>query len=131
MPLWALLCDIDLPLILRPAQASVGKKRNEKLRKARIDQNLGVHHVCEQNALARLDGIARRSPAKCMQDEQAAADQLAKLWPQFKQSDASRCVQITTTGGAASYVELLTCLQAAKIEDKAKDPLGPLPTIAK
>ena len=32
---------------------------------------------------------------------------------------------------AASYVELLTCLQAAKIEDKAKDPLGPLPTIAK
>ena len=72
-----------------------------------------------------------QTPGKCMQDEQAAADQLAKLWPQFKQSDASRCVQITTTGGAASYVELLTCLQAAKIEDNAKDPLGPLPTIAK
>ena len=72
-----------------------------------------------------------QTPAQCMQDEQAAANQLAKLWPQFKQSDASRCVQITTTGGAASYVELLTCLQAAKIEDNAKDPLGPLPTIAK
>jgi len=72
-----------------------------------------------------------QTPANCMQDEQAASDQLAKLWPQFKQSDASRCVQITTTGGAASYVELLTCLQAAKIEDNAKDPLGPLPVIAK
>ena len=73
-----------------------------------------------------------QTPAQCMQDEQAARDQLAKLWPQFAQSDASRCVQITTSpAAAASYVELLTCLQTAKIEDKAKDPLGPLPTIAK
>jgi hypothetical protein len=73
-----------------------------------------------------------QTPAKCMQDEQAARDQLAKLWPQFEQSDASRCIQITTSpAAAASYVELLTCLQAAKIEDRAKDPLGPLPTIAK
>lgn len=73
-----------------------------------------------------------QTPAKCMQDEQAARDQLAKLWAQFKQSDASRCVQITTTGGAAGYVELLTCLQAAKIEEKAPtDPFGPLPSIMK
>ncbi|MGA9193503.1 MAG: hypothetical protein WB037_00250 [Pseudolabrys sp.] len=70
--------------------------------------------------------------ARCTQDEQAARDQLAKLWPQFKQSDASRCVQITTTGGAAGYVELLTCLQAARIEEKTPtDPFGPLPSIAK
>ena len=48
--------------------------------------------------------------AKCMQDEEAARDQLAKLWPQFKQSDASRCVHIVTTGGAANYTELLACL---------------------
>lgn len=41
-----------------------------------------------------------QTAAKCMQDEQAARDQLAKLWPQFKQSDALRCVQIVTTGGA-------------------------------
>jgi hypothetical protein len=69
--------------------------------------------------------------AKCMQDEQAARDQLAKLWPQFKQSDASRCVQIVTTGGAANYTELLSCLQAARIEEKPKDPFGPTPSIAK
>ena len=71
-----------------------------------------------------------QTPAKCMQDEQAARDQLAKLWTQFEQSDASRCIH-NSPAAAASYVELLTCLQAAKIEDKAKDPLGPLPTIAK
>jgi len=73
-----------------------------------------------------------QTPAKCMQDEQAARDQLAKLWAQFKQSDAARCIQITTTGGAPGYVELLTCLQAAKLEEKAPtDPFGPLPSIAK
>src|SRR5262245_17963538 len=42
--------------------------------------------------------------AKCTQDEQAARDQLARLWPQFRQSDASRCVQIVTPGGASGYV---------------------------
>ena len=71
--------------------------------------------------------------AKCTQDEQEGRDQLAKLWPQFKQSDASRCIQITTNRAtAASYVELLVCLQAARIEEKTPtDPLGPLPSIAK
>lgn len=69
--------------------------------------------------------------AECMQNEQAARDQLSKLWPQFKQSDASRCVQIVRTGGAANYTELLSCLQAARIEEKPKDPFGPTPTIAK
>ena len=58
--------------------------------------------------------------AKCMQDEQEARDQLAKLWPQFKQPDASRCVHIVTTGGAANYTELLACLQAARIEENPK-----------
>jgi hypothetical protein len=70
--------------------------------------------------------------ARCTRDEEAARDQLAKLWPQFKQSDASRCIQITSTGGAANYTELLTCLQAASIDEKSpKDPFGALPSIAK
>jgi hypothetical protein len=69
--------------------------------------------------------------AKCTQDEQAARDQLAGLWPKFKQADASRCVHIVTTGGAANYTELLSCLQAAKVEEKPKDPFGPTPAIAK
>jgi hypothetical protein len=83
-------------------------------------------------ANCRESGSAQ-TPAQCIQDEQAARDQLVKLWPQFKQSDASRCVQITTSrAAAASYVELLTCLQAARIEEKTPtDPFGPLPSIAK
>src|SRR5262245_66349922 len=69
--------------------------------------------------------------AKCTQDEEASRDQLAKLWPQFKQSDASRCIHIVTTGGAANYTELLSCLQAARIEEKPKDSFGYTPTIAR
>ena len=61
--------------------------------------------------------------AKCMQDEEAARDQLAKLWPQFKQPDASRCVHIVTTGGAANYTELLFCLQAQGLRKNQKTPL--------
>jgi len=68
--------------------------------------------------------------AQCMQDEQAASDALARLWPQFKQY-ASRCDHIVNTGGAANYTKLLSCLQAASIEETPKDPFGPTPAIAK
>ena len=72
-----------------------------------------------------------QTPAKCMQDEEAARDQLAKLWPQFKQADASRCIQITTSrAAAANYTELLACLQAATVPQRT-DPFGDLPKIAK
>ena len=74
-----------------------------------------------------------QTPAKCAQDEQAARDQLARQWRQFKQADASRCVQIVTSrAAAAGYVELLTCLQSATTEERTPtDPFGPLPKIAK
>jgi hypothetical protein len=82
-------------------------------------------------AACRSSG-AVETVAGCTRDEQAARGQLAKLWPQFKKSDQSRCVQMVTDLGPSmsSYVELLTCLQAAKIEKKMPtDPLGPTPAI--
>jgi len=72
-----------------------------------------------------------QTPAKCMQDEQAARDQLTKQWRDFKQADASRCVQITTSrAAAANYTELLSCLQAATAPQRT-GPFGGLPKIAK
>ena len=72
-----------------------------------------------------------QTPAKCMQDEQAARDQLTKQWRDFKQADASRCIQITTSrAAAANYTELLSCLQAAAAPQRT-DPFGGLPKIAK
>jgi hypothetical protein len=80
-------------------------------------------------AACRTSGSVQ-TPAKCMQDEQAAHDLLVKQWPQFKQSDTSRCIQITTSRAAsANYSELLTCLQAATIQKT--DPFGPTPKLMK
>jgi hypothetical protein len=80
-------------------------------------------------AACRVSG-SMQTPAKCMQDEQTAHDLLIKQWPQFKQPDASRCIQIVTSrAAAANYTELLTCLQAATVQKT--DPFGPLPTLVK
>jgi hypothetical protein len=49
--------------------------------------------------------------ATCIQDERAAHKHLVRLWPKFKQSQASRCIKILRTKGTSNYVELLTCLQ--------------------
>src|SRR5262245_18192807 len=66
-----------------------------------------------------------QTPAKVMQDEQSARDQLTEQWREFKQADAPRCVQITTSrAAAANYTELLSCLQAASAPQRT-DPFGP------
>ena len=80
-------------------------------------------------AACRSSGSVQ-TPAKCAQDEQAAHDLLVKQWPQYKQSDVSRCVQITTSrAAAANYSELLSCLQGATMQ--RTDPFGPTPKLVK
>ncbi len=49
----------------------------------------------------------------CLQEEEAAHQQLLKDWKKFKASDRAGCVQLSTMGGEPSYVELLTCLEMA------------------
>ena len=72
-----------------------------------------------------------QTPAKCMQDEQAALDQLTKQWREFKRADASRCIQITTSrAAAANYTELLSCLQAATAPQRT-EPFGAPPALVK
>ena len=36
---------------------------------------------------------AVQTPAQCMQNEEAARNQLKPLWPQFKEADVTRCVK--------------------------------------
>ena len=62
--------------------------------------------------------------AKCMQDEEAARDQLAKLWPQFKQSDASRIVHIVMTGGAANHRSCSHVCKQQGLRKSRKTPLA-------
>jgi hypothetical protein len=49
----------------------------------------------------------------CVGDEQSARDQLVKEWPQFSTPDKTSCTK-EISGFEPSYVELLTCLEAAR-----------------
>jgi hypothetical protein len=51
---------------------------------------------------------------KCVVDEQTAVEQLRQQWPQFQEADKRQCIGETKIGGAASYVDLLTCLHLAQ-----------------
>ena len=62
----------------------------------------------------RYEGGSAANVERCSQDETAARAQLTTEWPQFAGTDQKTCMATTTTGGFASYVELLTCLEMAR-----------------
>jgi hypothetical protein len=51
---------------------------------------------------------------RCSRDEATALGQLQQAWTKFAGADKKTCVDETTLGGFASYVELLTCLEMAR-----------------
>ena len=67
-----------------------------------------LERTCRGATAADLPG---RDSASC---QQAARSQLEKVWSQYNAAQRSECDTLVTTGGAPSYVELLTCLEMAK-----------------
>ena len=49
-----------------------------------------------------------------MGDERQAEDALTKNWSQYTGAHKTQCVGMTSRGGAASYVELISCLDIMK-----------------
>jgi hypothetical protein len=47
----------------------------------------------------------------CIRDESRARDELAKQWSEFESADRMSCIRLSTMDRAASYVEVLTCLE--------------------
>jgi hypothetical protein len=79
------------------------------------------------NAAARGAISAGRDKESCLADERAAQDVLAKGWSDFSAADKTQCVGNVRTGGPASYVELLSCLEVMRDAKKFResgDPLG-------
>jgi hypothetical protein len=70
-----------------------------------------VERTCRSAAAAGLPG---RDSAECQRDEQDARSKLEKDWSQYSAAQRSECDGLVKTGGAPSYVELLTCLEMAK-----------------
>jgi hypothetical protein len=76
----------------------------------------------------RYEGGSAANVAQCSQDETTALAQLRTEWAQFAGTDQKTCMVATTTGGFASYVELLICLEiardAASPNTNPNDPAG-------
>jgi hypothetical protein len=56
---------------------------------------------------------------QCLADEHRAYEQLTQGWVQFAASDKPGCIELSSTPGLQSYVQLLTCLESARDARKA------------
>ncbi len=80
---------------------------------------LNVGPSCD--AAARGAIVLGRDKAACMGDENAALDTLKKDWAKFSAADKTQCVGNVRTGGAPSYVELLSCLEIMRDAKKIRE----------
>jgi hypothetical protein len=63
------------------------------------------------NAAARGAVSAGRDKEACLADERTAEGVLAQNWSKYDSADKTQCIGNVKTGGPASYVELLSCLE--------------------
>jgi hypothetical protein len=70
---------------------------------------LQVGPSCE--AAGRGAVVLGRNKEACLADETAALNTLKQNWAKYAASDKTLCIGMESTGGPASYVELLSCLE--------------------
>jgi hypothetical protein len=70
---------------------------------------LQVGPSCE--AAGRGAVVLGRNKEACLADENAALDTLKQNWSKYAATDKTLCLGMEATGGPASYVELLSCLE--------------------
>lgn len=75
--------------------------------------HFNIEPTCKGAATA--SAAIRSDKGICLQKEMQARDELARQWTDFPGADRGRCVQSTAAGGIPSYVQLLTCLESAKL----------------
>jgi hypothetical protein len=80
---------------------------------------LDVGPSCD--AAARGAIVIGRDKAACMGDENAALDVLKQNWTKYNAADKVQCVGNVKTGGPASYVELLSCLEIMRDAKTIRD----------
>jgi hypothetical protein len=73
---------------------------------------LNVRPSCESAAAGAV--VAGRDTEACLQDERGAQDEIIQKWSKHAPTDKAQCVGMVNTGGPASYVELLSCLDIMK-----------------
>ena len=76
-----------------------------------------------------IDLSVAQNYQNCMDDEEAARQQLVQSWSSFTPQDQVRCVGQTQMNGMPSYAEVLGCLQVtakSPAQPTEKAPLGPM-----
>ena len=73
---------------------------------------LNVEPSCR--AAAKMGDSMDATIQSCLRDEREARAKLEKEWAQFPAGVGARCVATTETGGGASYVEVLVCMEMAR-----------------
>jgi len=61
-----------------------------------------------------FEGGSSEAQDRCVRDEAEALRQLQGSWSQYAAADRSSCTTETVSGGYASYIELLSCLEMSK-----------------
>jgi hypothetical protein len=84
---------------------------------------LDVMPTC--NAAAQFSVGATRDKESCLEDEHEAESVLAQNWSKYNANDKIQCVGTVKTGGAASYVELLSCLEVMRDAKEFRDSEAP------
>jgi hypothetical protein len=84
---------------------------------------LRVGPSCE--AAGRGAVVLGRNKEACLADEDAALSTLRQNWAKYAANDKTLCIGMESTGGPASYVELLSCLEVNRDarEIQNADPL--------
>jgi hypothetical protein len=84
---------------------------------------LDLAQTCD--AVARFSLVAGRDKEACLEDEHTAESTLAQNWSKYNAVDKTQCIGNVKTGGPASYVELLSCLEIMRDakEIREGDPL--------
>jgi hypothetical protein len=74
--------------------------------------------------------ILGRNKESCLADETTAQDTLKQNWPKYLGTDKIDCVTLENSGGPASYIELLSCLEVMRDARSIQntDPLDSAPT---
>jgi hypothetical protein len=81
--------------------------------------------------------VAGRNKDACLADENTARDTLKQNWPKYLAADKSDCVTLENSGGPASYVELVSCLEvmrdarSIRNTDPLEGDLSPAPVSAR
>jgi hypothetical protein len=79
------------------------------------------------NAAARGAISAGRDKESCMADERSAQDALTQNWSKYNAADKIQCIGNVRTGGPASYVELLSCLEIMRDAKEIREADSLLP----